>query len=262
MGGRPSGRRLSSQRIGKVGHDAYDDGFPRRRPEARGDVGRNEVFASPRTGFSAISMSDDFSDDEPMNDDESPKPDHLSQQFQFQPVSARVPERVAKGVFSTGAIVLQGPDEFLIDFILKLAHPHQITARIILPMSVVPRFIAALEENLRIYAQTFGDIPRMPVPQMAMAGDPPPDSIEELYDQLKLTDDQFGGCYANAVMIGHAPAEFCFDFIANLYPKSVVASRVFMAAPQVPALLEVLQRTWKKFEESQGGEPPAEPDDE
>lgn len=202
---------------------------------------------------------DDLPEDDSIDDDgDEGAPEHLSQQFQFQPVSARVPERVAKGVFSTGAIVLQGPDEFLIDFILKLAHPHQITARIILPMSVVPRFIAALEENLRIYAQTFGDIPRMPIPQVPTTGEPPPDSIEELYEHLKLTDDQYGGCYANAVMIGHAPAEFCFDFIANLYPKSVVAARVFMAAPQVPALLEVLQRTWKKFEQTRGDEPPPE----
>ncbi|MBL9093808.1 MAG: DUF3467 domain-containing protein [Planctomycetaceae bacterium] len=203
---------------------------------------------------------DDHDDDLDGDEDdagESPAAgEHLHQQFQFQPVSARVPERVAKGVFSTGAIVLQGPDEFLIDFILKLANPHQVSARVILPMSVVPRFIAALQENLRLYEQTFGDMPRMPMPRVPQGGDPPPDSIEELYEQLKLADDQLGGAYANAVMIGHAPAEFCFDFIANLYPKSVVVARVYMSAPQVPALLDVLVRTWKKFEESRNDEPP------
>ena len=203
---------------------------------------------------------DDHDDDLDGDEDdagESPAAgEHLHQQFQFQPVSARVPERVAKGVFSTGAIVLQGPDEFLIDFILKLANPHQVSARVILPMSVVPRFIAALQENLRLYEQTFGDMPRMPMPRVPQGGDPPPDSIEELYEQLKLADDQLGGAYANAVMIGHAPAEFCLDFIANLYPKSVVVARVYMSAPQVPALLDVLVRTWKKFEESRNDEPP------
>ena len=78
--------------------------------------------------------------DENDPDDEnsgSEEPDHLQQQFQFQPLSARVPERVARGVFSTGAIVLQGPDEFIIDFILRLAHPHQVVARIVLPVMVV-----------------------------------------------------------------------------------------------------------------------------
>jgi hypothetical protein len=183
--------------------------------------------------------------------------EHLQQEFQFSPVSARVPERVARGVFSTGAIVLQGPDEFVIDFILKLGHPSQIVARIVLPTQVVPRFIAALEENLRIYAENFGGVPQMPTPKETPA-ERPPDSIEELYEQLKLPDEMLAGCYANAVMIGHAPAEFCFDFITNIYPRSVVAARVFLSAPQVPALHDVLIRTWKKFLESRGEEPPPE----
>jgi hypothetical protein len=202
------------------------------------------------------SSGDESSDyDADDGSDEGRDGEHLQQEFQFTPVSARIPERVAKGVFATGAIVLQGPDEFIIDFILKLAHPHQVTARVVLPISVVPRFIAALQENLRLYEQSFGQLPQMPVARQPV-GDPPPDSIEDLYGQLKLPDDMLGGNYANAVMIGHAPAEFGFDFIANIYPKSVVTARVFMAAPQAPALLEVLIRTWRKFEETRGEEPP------
>lgn len=202
---------------------------------------------------------------EPDDDDEEEgSSEHMQQEFQFQPVSARVPERVAKGVFSTGAIVLQGPDEFVIDFILKLAQPHQVVARIVLPTQVVPRFIAALEQNLKIYQQNFGSVPQMPKPKDPSMGEtPPPDSIVDLYEHLKLPDEMLGGCYANAVMIGHAPAEFCFDFITNIYPRSVVSSRVFMSAPQAPALLDVLGRTWKKFLETRGQEPqlpPEEPD--
>lgn len=183
--------------------------------------------------------------------------DHMQQEFQFQPVSARVPERVARGVFSTGAIVLQGPDEFVIDFILKLAHPHQVVARIVLPTAVIPRFIAALEENLRIYERNFGTVPQMPQLKEA-PGEPQPESIEELYAQLKLPDEMLSGCYANAVMIGHAPAEYCFDFITNIYPRSVVSARVFMAAPQAPALYDVLSRTWKKFLETRSESPPSD----
>jgi hypothetical protein len=200
---------------------------------------------------------EDRPDDEENEENEESEEggEHLQQEFQFSPVSARVPERVARGVFSTGAIVLQGPDEFVIDFILKLGHPSQIVARIVLPTQVVPRFIGALEENLRIYTENFGGVPQMPTPK-EQAGERPPDSIEELYEQLKLPDEMLAGCYANAVMIGHAPAEFCFDFITNIYPRSVVAARVFLSAPQVPALHDVLVRTWKKFLESRGEEPP------
>jgi hypothetical protein len=205
---------------------------------------------------------DDGPDDETRGDDDGKEGnDHLQQEFQFTPVSARVPEKVAKGVFATGAIVLQGPDEFIIDFILKLAHPHQVTSRVVLPVSVVPRFIAALQENLRLYEQSFGQLPQMPMARQP-SGEPPPESIEDLYGQLKLPDEMLGGAYANAVMIGHAPAEFGFDFIANIYPKSVVTARVFMAAPQAPALLEVLIRTWRKFEESREEEPPPPPPEE
>lgn len=204
--------------------------------------------------------------DEPESDDDDEgeeSSEHMQQEFQFQPVSARVPERVAKGVFSTGAIVLQGPDEFVIDFILKLAQPHQVVARIVLPTQVVPRFIAALEQNLQIYERNFGGVPQMPKPKEGAGGEtPPPDSIVDLYEHLKLPDDMLGGVYANAVMIGHAPAEFCFDFITNIYPRSVVSARVFMSAPQAPALLDVLGRTWKKFLETRGQEPPSPPDED
>jgi len=201
---------------------------------------------------------DDDSDDE---DEAEGGAEHLQQEFQFSPVSARVPERVARGVFSTGAIVLQGPDEFVIDFILKLSHPSQVVSRIVLPTQVIPRFIGALEANLKIYADNFGGLPQMPTPKDPV-GDRPPDSIEELYEQLKLPDEMLGGVYANAVMIGHAPAEFCFDFITNIYPRSVVAARVFLSAPQVPALYDVLVRTWRKFLESRGDELIGDDDDD
>ena len=44
--------------------------------------------------------------------------------------------------------------------------------------------------------------------------------------------------YANAVMIGHGPHEFSFDFITNFYPHSAVSARVFLSAGQVPRLYE------------------------
>ena len=43
-------------------------------------------------------------------------PGSFTQEFQHTQVSARVPERVGRGVFCTGALVLQGPNEFVIDF--------------------------------------------------------------------------------------------------------------------------------------------------
>ena len=72
--------------------------------------------------------------------DDSPKPPGepgtYSQEIQHAQISARVPEKVSKGVFSTGAMVFQGQHEFVIDFVLRMAQPNMIAARVILPLSI------------------------------------------------------------------------------------------------------------------------------
>src|SRR5229473_5807433 len=150
--------------------------------------------------------------DEPANPEESaqrPKPPGepgpFTQEVQHSQVSARVPEKVGRGVFSTGIMVLQGPNEFVIDFVLSLAHPAQIVARVVLPPGIMPNVIAALRENLAHYQAKFGPPPAMPVPTPAT---PPP--IEEIYSQLKLPDELLNGVYANMAMIAHSAAEFYF----------------------------------------------------
>ena len=65
---------------------------------------------------------------------------------------------------------------------------------------------------------------------------PQPNRIEDIYDQLKLPDEMLGGVFSNVAMIRHTGEEFCFDFIANFYPRSVVTSRVYMAAGRIPVV--------------------------
>jgi hypothetical protein len=81
-----------------------------------------------------------------------------------------------------------------------------------------------------------------------------------------MPDEQLGGVYATTVMITHSPAEFCFDFIARFFPSAVVAARVYMSAPQVPAVLEAVagsvQRRRQRIaeqREQRGEQPPAPP---
>ena len=255
---------------------------------------------------------------------ESPNPDHFqpqTQEVQHSQVSALVPEKVARGVFSTGAVVLNGAHEFVIDFLLRMTRPHQVAARIVLPPPVVPRLIAALRENIENYKKRFGELPTAPLPieqkpsatteqahtgdatgAVAPIGDAPADgeapsgalaaqnsssgassgsaapgeipptseiiaqpgsaltepgnpvggdqmSAQDLYDQLKLSDDQMSGCYANAVMIGHTATEFSFDFITTFFPRSVVSSRVFLAAPNVKRFLDSLSHSFQQFQQ-------------
>src|SRR5207302_4392851 len=166
--------------------------------------------------------------EKPDNPDDSsrqppPDPGAFTQEVQHQQISARVPERVARGVFSTGAMIFQGPHEFVVDFVLRMAQPHQIVARVVLPLSIMPSVIGALRENLGNYTSKFGPPPALPAPPTQ----PTPPPIEEIYSQLKLADEMLSGFYANAVMIAHSSAEFYFDFITNFYPRSAVSCRVY-----------------------------------
>ncbi|MCS6850447.1 MAG: DUF3467 domain-containing protein [Gemmataceae bacterium] len=188
----------------------------------------------------------------------------FTQEFQHQQVSARVPEKVKRGVFSTGALVLQGANEFVIDFMLSMMQPHQISARVVLPPGVMGSFIQALQENYRNYQEKFGGShgsgalaagQRPPAgapggaPTAPPSPPPQPPSIEDIYDQLKISDDMLSGVYANAVMIAHTHAEFCFDFITTFYPRSAVSARVYLSAPQIPSFLNVLQRSFQQYQQ-------------
>jgi hypothetical protein len=79
-------------------------------------------------------------------------------------VRARVPASVTQGVFATGAVVMAGPSEFLIDFLQALGHPQQVVARIVVPHPVMPKLIDAIGRNLELYRRRFGELPRSPKP--------------------------------------------------------------------------------------------------
>jgi hypothetical protein len=184
-------------------------------------------------------------------------PPTFSQDFQIANVSARVPEKVARGVFSTGVLVLQGASEFTLDFILRMNQPHQLVARVFLPLTLVPHLIDTLRANLDKYRQTFGAYPpSMPMP----AQKPTPPSIEEIYQDLKISEDVMIGVYANSAMVVHTAAEFGLEFICNAYPKAVIVSRVFLSAPQVPVFLQSLTQSWQKYQSKlHPQQPPSSP---
>ena len=200
-----------------------------------------------------------------------------SQQVQYRSVTARVLESVRGGVFANGVMILQSAHEFAIDFLSTLGQPPQLVARLILPAANFAQFVAALQENYGHYQQHFGHgggmrgarpgeppFDRPPPPGAAApvevgaaarpdgpspAGQsdprgparPPQPNIEELYEQLRFSDETLAGAFANAAKIEHSADEFCFDFVVNLYPRSIVVRRVFIAASRVPAILDALQ---------------------
>jgi hypothetical protein len=197
-----------------------------------------------------------MSAEQPRNPNKDPQqplpaeqPAGFTQQIQHSSVSARVPEKVGRGVLSTGVMVFQGMHEFVIDFVQNLAPPHQIVARVILPLSIMPSVIDALRENLNNYQAKFGPPPVVQPPTPP----PNPPSIEEIYSQLKLPDELMSGVYANVAMIAHSPSEFYFDFITTFFPRSAVSCRVYFSAPQIPGILSTLTRSYQQFQQKLSG---------
>ncbi|MFK8113997.1 MAG: DUF3467 domain-containing protein [Rubripirellula sp.] len=169
---------------------------------------------------------------------------------------ARVPESIGDGCFSTGAIVMTGPSEFIVDFLQTIGRPHKVAKRVVIPHPVMPQFIDALNTNLDLYKSRFGEPPAPPTQNQNQARRPTP---QEIYDDLKLPDEVLSGVYANGVMIGHGASEFGLDFLTSFFPQSAVSARVFVAAGQVPRLLESLRGAVRQLEQRQQGIPPGQP---
>ena len=214
----------------------------------------------------------------------------LHAQFHFQPIAARVPEPVSPGQFANGAIVMTGPHEFLIDFVLRLHQPNSVVGRVILPHEVTRQFIRALESNIEQYEQMFGPVPPAPLPikrntpttdtgpiepgivdntaDVPSASVTPvprvassrsqPIQIDEIYDGLKFPERHQPGCYANAVLIRHTNTEFCFDFVANFYPRPVVVHRFFFALGQVVPFYHSLKHSFDQRFGRPQPDPPAD----
>ncbi|MEM6471990.1 MAG: DUF3467 domain-containing protein [Planctomycetota bacterium] len=175
------------------------------------------------------------------------------------PLRARVPDSVAGGTFSTGAIVMTGPSEFIVDFLQTIGRPHVIASRMVIPHSVMPQFIDALTTNLDLYRNRFGDpSQQQPAPANPDARRPTP---QEIYDDLKLPDEVLSGTYANGVMISHGASEFVLDFLTSFFPQSAVSSRIFLASGQTPRLLESLKSAVRQLEQRRQGQSQTSPNE-
>ena len=155
--------------------------------------------------------------------------------------SARVPEKVARGVYTTGQIIQDSPKEFVIDFMQGHMRPFHIGARVVVTPQTMQEFIAALQQNVEAYERQYGAFPPPP---------PPPENrptIQEIYDNYKLAEDMQSGAYSNTVLMGHSQTEFFFDFITGFYPTPSVAARVILPALQGPRFLNTLKNAMQQY---------------
>ena len=182
------------------------------------------------------------------SDDADKKPDPpvsdlgtYAQQFQHQPVSARVPERLARGAIATGVLVLDSPNEFVLDFLQSVTRPHQIVARVVVVPAIMEQVVTAASDNLAKYTEAFGSPPPLPEPPQRRP------TIAEIYENFKLPDESLSGAYANSIMVGHSPAEFFFDFITGFYPTAAVSARVVTAAHHMPRIVDTLKMALQQY---------------
>ena len=92
---------------------------------------------------------------------------------------------MSQGVFSTGVIVMEGSDEFVVDFFQGLDRPPRVATRVVVSPNVMSQFVAALKENLQRYEQSFGPPKSLPTPP---SGEHHP-SVQDIYHDLRLPDE-------------------------------------------------------------------------
>jgi hypothetical protein len=197
-----------------------------------------------------------FSQGDPSPQQSGQDPATFSQKFSHAPVAARVPERIARGVFSTGVCIQDTPTEFILDFLQALARPTAVVARVVIAPPVMGAFINTLRDSLQRFAQAFG--PPAPLPK------PPqnkPPTIQEIYEHFKLPEEMYSGVYANSFMVTNDPAEFAVDFITGFYPTAAVSCRVYLSAQQLPRVLDTLGAAMQQHQIRYHGQqpPPQQP---
>jgi len=161
--------------------------------------------------------------------------------------SARVPEKVARGVYSSAQVVIDGPKDVMLDFLMGLTRPYSVVARVIMVPQTLTEFANALERNIDLYVQQYGQ-PQAP-PQPANPNRP---TLEEIYENFKLPEDMMAGTYTQAVLIGHSATEFVFDFFSNFPPNPAVGARVYLPAGIAPRFLNTLKQTLARYQQRFG----------
>jgi hypothetical protein len=189
---------------------------------------------------------------------------------QHQSVAARIPDSLAGGVFCTSSLIVESGDMFLIDFVNGSAPPVRLVARVVVTPVTMQQFLAALNQScekaktarradrpgepagaasLGIGSETIG----AGLPAGGKAGGVQQRSVEDIYGELKFTDDMLCGAFANTVIIRHSADEVVFDFISNYFPRAVVTCRVAMATSRVERFRRSLEDAFRKYEEKHRG---------
>ncbi|HVN97226.1 MAG TPA: DUF3467 domain-containing protein [Syntrophorhabdaceae bacterium] len=67
-------------------------------------------------------------------------------------------DETSRGRFSNTMLVAHGPEEFIIDWLLNSPNGAHLVSRIIVTPGHMKRVVKALQENIEVYEQNFGEI--------------------------------------------------------------------------------------------------------
>jgi hypothetical protein len=166
-------------------------------------------------------------------------------------------------ILGSRPLVQQLDEQLVLDFLTTLIAPHELTARVVVNATGLARMVEHLQRNLTAYEERFGPAFQSAssagrsctdlfegnelydTPTDAFGGEMSPSNarqfdIARLYKGLTLPDERLVGLFADSLTVRFTSSEFCLDFIANFYPRSVVARRIMVAAPRIPPLLATL----------------------
>jgi len=87
-----------------------------------------------------------------------------------KPLQVKVPDDVARGVYSNTMAVFHTREEFVLDFLNVFPPAGIATARIITSPGHLKRIIRALDENLRRYEERFGTVQEAQSPHIGPMG--------------------------------------------------------------------------------------------
>jgi polyhydroxyalkanoate synthesis regulator phasin len=161
----------------------------------------------------------------------------------YDPPTAIIPEDMV-GVFSTEVVIFYGENEVTIDFIQGIVKPFRLVSRIILNYEVAKKFFEDLKKQILSIEENkeFNHLVKNLVEEYSNSNKQEPQKVDDVYDDLKLTNEQLRGFYSNKILITYGKDAFCLDFINNIYPKSIVVSRIFMSFSRSFELLMALKK--------------------
>jgi hypothetical protein len=87
-----------------------------------------------------------------------------------KPLRVKVPDEVARGVYSNTMAVFHTREEFVLDFLNVFPPGGIATARIITSPGHIKRIIRALDDNLRRYEERFGTVQEAQPPNIGPMG--------------------------------------------------------------------------------------------